>query len=69
MIFHDRGNPANTTAQSTSDLSPKHQTSKIFLKTSDLMIKHQKWQHWLQMPNGNRHLRRRALNNGEKIKI
>jgi len=34
-----------TTAQSTSDLSPKHQTSEMFLKTSDLIIKHQKWQH------------------------
>jgi len=25
----------------------KHQTSEISLKTSDLMLKHQKWQHWL----------------------
>jgi len=31
-------------AQSTSDLSPKHQTSEISLKTSDMMLKHQKWQ-------------------------
>jgi len=37
-----------TTAQTTSDLLPKHLTSEIFLKTSDLMLKHQKWQHWLQ---------------------
>ena len=37
------------TAQSTSDLTPKHQTSKISLKTSDLMLKHQKWQHWLRV--------------------
>jgi len=34
-----------TTAQSTSDLSQKNQTSEIYLKTSDLMLKHQKWQH------------------------
>jgi len=34
-----------TTTHSTSDLSPKHQTSDISLKTSDLMLKHQKWQH------------------------
>jgi len=34
-----------TTAQSTSDLMPKHQTSEISLKTSDLMLQHQKWQH------------------------
>jgi len=33
-----------TTVQSTSDLSPKPQTSEISLKTSDLMLKHQKWQ-------------------------
>jgi len=33
-----------TTAQSTSDLMPKFQTSEISLKTSDLMLKHQKWQ-------------------------
>jgi len=25
---------------------PKHQISEISLKTSDLMLKHQKWQHW-----------------------
>jgi len=35
-----------TTAHSTSGLSPKHQTSEISLETSDLMLKHQKWQHW-----------------------
>jgi len=35
-----------TTAHSTSDLSPKHHTSEISLITSDLMLKHQKWQHW-----------------------
>jgi len=35
-------------AQSTSDLLPKHQTSEISLKKSDLMLKHQKWQHWVQ---------------------
>jgi len=35
-----------TTAHSTSDLSPKHQTSEISLKTSDLMLKHQTRQHW-----------------------
>jgi len=34
------------TGQSTSDLLPKHQTSEISLKTSDLMLKHQQWQHW-----------------------
>jgi len=34
-----------TTLQPTSDLSPKHQTSEISLKTSDMMLKHQKWQH------------------------
>jgi len=41
---------AHATAQSTSDLLPKHQTSKISLKISDLMLKHQKWQHclWIQ---------------------
>jgi len=35
------------TTHSTSGLSPKHQTSEITLKTSDLMLmlKHQKWQH------------------------
>jgi len=32
-----------STAHSTSDLSPKHQTSEISLKISDLMLKHQKW--------------------------
>jgi len=31
--------------KSKSDLSPKHQKSEISLKTSDLMLKHQKWQH------------------------
>jgi len=31
-----------TTAQSTLDLLPKHQTPEISLKTSDLMLKHQK---------------------------
>jgi len=30
---------------STSDFSPKHQTSEISIKTSYLMLKHQKWQH------------------------
>jgi len=34
-----------TTAQSTSDLLPKRQTSEISLKRPDLMLKHQKWQH------------------------
>jgi len=34
-----------TATHSTSDLPPKHQTSDISLKTSDLMLKHQKWQH------------------------
>jgi len=38
------------TAYSTSDLSPKHQTSEISLKTSDLMLKHKKWQH-CRLPN------------------
>jgi len=33
----------NTTAQSTSDFSPKHQTSEISLKTSDMMLQHQIW--------------------------
>jgi len=28
-----------TTSPSTSDLLPKHQTSEIYLKTSDLMLK------------------------------
>jgi len=32
-------------AQITSDLSQKHQTSEINLKTSDLTLKHQKGQH------------------------
>jgi len=32
-------------SKSTTDLLPKHQTSEISLKTSDLMLKHQKWQH------------------------
>jgi len=32
-----RGNVKKTTAQSTSDLSPKHQTSEIYLRTSHLM--------------------------------
>jgi len=36
-----------TTAWSTSDLLPKHPTSEISLKTSDLMLKHQTWQHCL----------------------
>jgi len=35
-----------TTVMSTSDLSPKHQKPEISLKTSDLMLKHHKWQHW-----------------------
>ena len=34
-----------TTAQSTSNFSSKHQTSEISLKTTDLMLKQQKWQH------------------------
>jgi len=42
-----------TTAQSTSVLLPKYQTSEISLKASDLMLKHQKWQHWLWL-NGTR---------------
>ena len=33
-------------AQSTSDLSLKHQTSEISLKTPDMILKHQKWQHF-----------------------
>jgi len=32
-----RGNVKKTTTQSTSDLSPKHQTSLIYLRTSHLM--------------------------------
>jgi len=32
-----RGNVKKTTNQSTSDLSPKHQTSEIYLRTSHLM--------------------------------
>ena len=32
------------------DLSPIHQTSEISLKTSDLILKHQKWQHWWSAP-------------------
>ena len=39
-------------ARSTSDLSPKHQTSEISLKTSDLMLKYQTWQHCPQAMNG-----------------
>jgi len=30
-------------------MSPKHQTSEIYLETSDLMLKHQKWQYWLSL--------------------
>jgi len=29
----------------TSDFLQKHQTSEVYLKTTDLMLKHQKWQH------------------------
>ena len=32
-----RGNVKKTTTQSTSELSPKHQTSEIYLRTSHLM--------------------------------
>jgi len=40
-----RGNVGKkATAQSTSDLSLKHQTPEISLKTSDLMLKYQTWQ-------------------------
>jgi len=39
-----------TTAQSASDFLQKHQTSEISLKTSDLMLNHQKWQHWFPRP-------------------
>jgi len=38
-----------TTAQSTSDLLPEHQ--KFLSKHPDLMLKHQKWQHW-SLPDG-----------------
>jgi len=38
-----------TTVRSISDLSPEHQTSEISLKTSDLMLKQQKWQHWSKL--------------------
>jgi len=34
------------TTRATYDLSLKHQTSEISVKTSDLMLKYQKWQHW-----------------------
>jgi len=39
------------TAQSTSDLSPKHQTSEISVQKFRLMWNHQKWQHWGGKPN------------------
>jgi len=47
------------TAQSTTDLWPKHQTSEISIKTSHLMLKHQKWQHWPKLyrwANRSRHI-------------
>jgi len=50
--FHPkrRGNVENkNNSPSTSDLSPKYQTSEISLKTSDLMLKHLKCQHWFQL--------------------
>ena len=40
--------PTKSTDQSTSNLSPKHQTSDISLKISDLKLKHQKCQRWSQ---------------------
>jgi len=46
--FHLKGQETwktKITAQSTSDLSPKQQMSEISLKTSDLILKHQKCQH------------------------
>jgi len=48
--FHVKGQEmwkTKVTVHSTSDLSPKHQASEVSLKTSDLMLKHQKWQHCL----------------------
>jgi len=47
-----------TTAQSTSDFSPKHQTPEISFKTSDLMLKHQKWQHCLSASLRNKSCKR-----------
>jgi len=43
---------------------PKHQTSEISLKTSDLdlMLKHQKWQHW-QLPMRNEKIAQRFIHN------
>jgi len=43
-----RGNVENKTsfAQSRSNLSAIHQTSQVSLKTTDLTLKDQKWQHW-----------------------
>jgi len=49
--FHLKGNEVWKTkvaAQLTSDLSPKRQTSEISHKTSDLMLKHQRWQHCMR---------------------
>jgi len=41
----NKGNMENKNKRPLNiDLSPKHQTSGISLKTSDLMLKHQKWQ-------------------------
>ena len=44
-----RGNVENNNSPLNIRFSPKHQTSEISLKTSDLMLKHQKWQHWLSL--------------------
>jgi len=41
-----RGNVEKTRTQSTSDLSPKHQTRNLSENiTSDVMLKYQQWQH------------------------
>jgi len=40
----DKNHESNS-AQSTSYLLTKYQTSEISLKTANLMLKHQKWQH------------------------
>jgi len=42
-------------AQSTSDFSPKHHTSEISIKTSDQMLKYQKWKHCWQSPHPDNH--------------
>jgi len=49
--FHPkmRGNVEKKPTQSTSDLSPKHQTSELSENiTCNVMLKYQKWQHWCQ---------------------